>query len=142
MTTFFQKYVNCMGRGIPLSNDNKISRTSAILPCSAGFYFESRFLFWKLVMKCKSVFTVLGHLFSKWNPMNSIFQWYGSDPKDLCFWWSIFSLSNQFYDNWESVFFLLSCLPLLGKQDLSSQLCSLSIQITVSLKYWGQIGKD
>ena len=90
MTTFFQKYVNCMGRGIPLSNDNKISRTSAILPCSAGFYFESRFLFWKLVMKCKSVFTVLGHLFSKWNPMNSIFQWYGSDPKDLCFWWSIF----------------------------------------------------
>ena len=55
---------------------------------------------------------------------------------------AFFSLSNQFYDNWESVFFLLSWLPLLGKQDLSSQLCSLSIQITVSLKYWSQTGKD
>ena len=36
----------------------------------------------------------------------------------LCFWWSIFTVINPSYSNWEIVLFLFSLQPLLEKQIL------------------------
>lgn len=52
-----------------------------------------------------------------------------------------FYSSNRSYDNWKSVFFLISWQLLLRKQIHTSQSCSVSTQTTVSLKYWSERDK-
>ena len=105
---------------------------------------------WKVVMKCKNVFSLnfepfiskciflrLRHFFSpSAYPINSILPVYKIHDFDEAFLLlAAVAMMNEIF------FSLFPWQPFLGKQILSSQSCSLPVQ-TISEKKWSQTFKD
>ena len=97
-------------------------------------FYNLRTKLWKVVLKCKNIFQVLGHCFNIFciTLIQSTQFFSGSlNVYDSCIY-------RRWYYNWECFLLLFPWRPLLRKQIFSTQFCSLSRQTKLSLIKWSQ----